>query len=73
MATSSLTRCASRFGLRGRLAEYLLRAGERASVAEYLEKSADRYPSERDRLLKDAAQIRAGVMPMSYQYAEARR
>jgi len=70
---SDAGRYASYFGLRGRLAEYLLRAGERASVAEYLEKSADRYPSERDRLLKDAAQIRAGVMPMSYQYAEARR
>ena len=61
------------FGLRGRLVEYLLRAGERASVAEYLEKSAERYLPERDRLLKDAAQIRAGVMPLSYQYAEARR
>ncbi|HJR60365.1 MAG TPA: M56 family metallopeptidase [Vicinamibacterales bacterium] len=61
------------FGLRGRLVEYLLRAGERASVAEYLEKSADRYLPERDRLLKDAAQIRAGVMPLSFQYAESRR
>jgi len=63
----------SHFALRGRLAEYLLRAGERASVAEYLEKSAERYPPERDRMLKDAALIRAGVMPLSYQYAEARR
>jgi len=70
---SDAGRYASYFGLRGRLVEYLLRAGERASVAEYLEKSADRYPSDRDRLLKDAAQIRAGVMPLSYQYAEARR
>jgi hypothetical protein len=42
-------------------------------VAEYLEKSAERDLPERDRLLKDAAQIRAGVMPWSYQYAEARR
>jgi hypothetical protein len=42
-------------------------------VAEYLDKSAERYPPERDRMLKDAAQIRAGVMPLPYQYAEARR
>jgi hypothetical protein len=70
---SDAGRYAPHFGLRGRLVEYLLRAGERASVAEYLEKSAERYPPERDRLLKDAAQIRAGVMPLSYQYAEARR
>ena len=70
---SDARRYASQFGLRGRLVEYLLRAGERASVAEYLEKSATRYPPERDRLLKDAAQIRAGAMPLSYQYAEARR
>ena len=47
--------------------------GERASGAEYLEKSAARQESERDRLLKDAAQIRAGMMPIAYQYAEARR
>ena len=60
-------------GLRGRLVEYLLREGERESVAEYLEKSAERFLPERDRLLQDAAQVRAGVMPLSYQYAEARR
>jgi beta-lactamase regulating signal transducer with metallopeptidase domain len=70
---SDAGRNTSRFGLRARLAEYLLRAGERASVAEYLEKSAERTLSERDRLLKDAERIRAGVMPLSYQYAEARR
>ena len=70
---SDAGRYAPHFGLRGRLAEYLLRAGERASVAEYLEKSAERDPPERARLLKDAAQIRAGVMPLSYQHAEARR
>lgn len=63
----------ARFGLRGRLVEYLLRAGERESVAVYLEQSAERYLPERDRLRKDAAQIRAGVMPLSYQHAEARR
>jgi hypothetical protein len=60
-------------GLRGRLVEYLLREGERETVSEYLEKSAERFQPERDQLLKDAAQIRAGVMPLSYQYAEARR
>jgi beta-lactamase regulating signal transducer with metallopeptidase domain len=60
-------------GLRSRLAEYLLRAGERASVAEYLERSADRAAIDRDQLLKDAARIREGMMPVSYQYAEARR
>ena len=70
---SDAGRGAARFGIRGRLVEYLLRAGERASVAEYLEKSAERDLPGRDRLLKDAAQIRAGVMPLSYQYAEARR
>ena len=70
---SDAGRYASHFGLRGRLVEYLLRAGERASVAEYLEKSAERYLPERDGLLKDAAQIRVGVMPLSYQYAEARQ
>jgi hypothetical protein len=70
---SDAGRYASQFGLRGRLVEYLLRAGERASVVQYLEKSAERYPTERERLLNDAAQIRAGVMPLSYQYAEARR
>jgi beta-lactamase regulating signal transducer with metallopeptidase domain len=70
---SDAGRYGSYFGLRGRLVEYLLRAGERASVAEYLEKSAERYTPERDRLLRDAAQIRAGMMPLSYQYAEARR
>jgi hypothetical protein len=61
------------FGLRSRLVEYLLRAGERQSVAEYLERSAERSPSERDQLRKDAAQIRAGVMPQAYQFAEMRR
>jgi beta-lactamase regulating signal transducer with metallopeptidase domain len=70
---SEETRYTPHYGLRGRLVEYLLREGERESVAEYLEKSADRFPAERERLLKDAGQIRAGTMPLSYQYAEARR
>jgi hypothetical protein len=66
-------RYTSDFGMRSRLAEYLLRAGERVSVAEYLEKSAERRPIERDQLLLDAARVREGMMPVSYQYAEARR
>jgi hypothetical protein len=70
---SEATRDLSHSGLRSRLVEYLLREGERESVAEFLEKSADRFPAERERLLKDAAQVRAGMMPLSYQYAEARR
>lgn len=61
------------FGLRSRLVEYLLREGERESVAQYLEKSAERFLTERERLLADAKQIRAGVMPRSFQSAEARR
>jgi hypothetical protein len=70
---SNPPRYASHLGLSFRLVEYLLRAGERASVAEYLEKSAERTPIEQDHLLKDAARIREGMMPVSYQYAEARR
>lgn len=60
-------------GLRGRLVEYLLREGERESVAAFLEKAAASIAADRERLLNDAAQIRDGVMPMAYQYAEARR
>jgi hypothetical protein len=59
--------------LEGRLVNYLLKAGERDSVADFLEKTAQSRskhlrPSEKDRRLKDAAAIRAGRMPMSYQY-----
>lgn len=70
---SETARYATHFGLRSRLSEYLIRAGERESVAAYLESSADRFLPERGRLLKDAAQIRAGIMPTTYQHAEARR
>jgi hypothetical protein len=70
---SDPARYASHFGLRLRLAEYLLRSGERASGAEYLEKSAERTPIERAQLLTDAARVRDRMMPVSYQYAEARR
>jgi hypothetical protein len=70
---SDAERYTRHFGLRGRLVEYLLRAGERDSVADYLEASAERFLPERDRLLEDAERIRTGMMPLSYQYAEARR
>ena len=60
-------------GLRLRLVEYLLREGERESVAAFLEKSAELSIPDRERLLKDASQIRQGIMPHAYQYAEARK
>jgi beta-lactamase regulating signal transducer with metallopeptidase domain len=66
-------RFAHHAGLRGRLVEYLLREGERDTVAEYLERSAERSVVEREQLLSDAAKIRAGVMPLAFQHAEARR
>jgi hypothetical protein len=70
---SEETRYTPHYGLRGRLVEYLLREGERESVAEFLQKSAERFLFERERLLKDAAQIRAGIMPSAFQSAEARK
>jgi hypothetical protein len=63
----------SQQGLRGRLVEYLLREGERETVAAFLEKSAEMSETNRARLLKDAEQIRRGIMPQAFQYAEARR
>ena len=59
-------------GLDQRLVNHLLKAGERDSVAEFLEQSATLRTSQRERLLKDAAAIRAGQMPMSYQYMTTR-
>jgi beta-lactamase regulating signal transducer with metallopeptidase domain len=56
------------FGLDQRLANYLLKEGERETVAVFLERSADLRPAEREQLLKDAAAIRAGKMPASFQY-----
>jgi beta-lactamase regulating signal transducer with metallopeptidase domain len=53
--------------LRSRLANYLLKAGERESVADFLEHTARISTREKDQLLKDAAAIRAGRMPWSYQ------
>jgi beta-lactamase regulating signal transducer with metallopeptidase domain len=59
--------------MRARLVEYLLREGERESVVQFLEASAERFPFEREQLLADAARIRAGVMPLAFQFAEAQR
>jgi hypothetical protein len=60
-------------GLDARLINGLLKAGERETVAEFLERSAGLHPAERERLLKDAADIRAGKMPLSYQHMLARK
>ena len=50
----------------------LLKAGERETVAEFLEGSARLLPAERERFLKDAAAIRAGKMPWSFQHMVSR-
>jgi beta-lactamase regulating signal transducer with metallopeptidase domain len=71
--SSDMLLYSQQLGLRGRLVEYLLREGERETVAAFLEQSGKLSLTERPRLLKDAAQIRAGTMPQAYQYAEARR
>ena len=60
------------FGLDRRLVNYLLKEGERESVARFLEKSAELRSADREQLLKDAQAIRAGRMPMSYQYMVTR-
>jgi beta-lactamase regulating signal transducer with metallopeptidase domain len=58
--------------LEGRLVHYLLKAGERATIIEFMEKSAAFRPYERERLLKDAAAIRAGLMTESMTMLESR-
>ncbi len=58
--------------LASRLANYLLRAGERGTVAVFLEKSAGRGPLAAQAFRQDAAAIRAGEMPVSYQHMFAR-
>jgi hypothetical protein len=55
-------------GLEYRVVDYLLHAGERESVAGYLEHVAAASIRQKDAKLADAASIRAGVMPRSYQY-----
>lgn len=50
-----------------RLTNYLLKEGERESVIGFFEELAKVSPTHRDRVLEDAAAIRAGRMPRSYQ------
>jgi hypothetical protein len=54
-------------GLESRVVNYLLHAGERESVAAYLERVAPASTQQKDRKLADAAAIRKGMMPPSYQ------
>ena len=58
--------------LESRLVHYLVKAGERATIIEFLERSAAFRPYERERLLKDAAAIRAGVMTEAMTMLESR-
>jgi hypothetical protein len=53
--------------LESRVVNYLLHAGERDSVAAYLERVAPSSVVDKDRKLADAAAIRSGLMPPSYQ------
>jgi hypothetical protein len=50
-----------------RLTDTLLKCGERDSVAAYFERTASLFPTASDRRLRDAAAIRVGRMPESYQ------
>ena len=61
------------FGLDRRLVNGLLKAGERETVVEFLERSAALRPAERESLLKEAANIRVGKMPESYQHMVSRK
>jgi beta-lactamase regulating signal transducer with metallopeptidase domain len=54
--------------LESRLTNYLLDSGERESVAAYLEHVAPENPRTQQQRLTDVAAIRAGRMPLSYQY-----
>lgn len=63
---------ASFMALDYRLTDWLLKDGERESVASFFDKSAQLRPRDRARLTKDAAAIRAGRMPESYQYRMTR-
>jgi hypothetical protein len=49
------------------LVNFLLKYGERESVADFLEHTAPLLGRSKDQRLKDAANIRAGRMPRSYQ------
>ena len=56
-----------------KLPQYLLSHGERESVAAFYERAAPSVPRNTESWTKAAAAIRAGRMPESYQYAQARR
>jgi hypothetical protein len=56
-----------------KLPQYLLTNGERESVAAFYERAAPHVPRNTESWTKAAAAIRAGKMPESYQYAQARR
>ena len=55
------------------LTNYLLKLGEREAVADFLERSAKLRTWSSEQLLRDAAAIRAGKMPLSYQYMVSRQ
>lgn len=54
------------------LVNSLLKAGERDSVVQFLERSAALRRADRDVLLRDAAAVRAGIMPERYNAMVAR-
>ncbi len=54
-------------GLAFRLAAYMLNSGERDRVADYFERYAQLAPWRKDMLLREAAPIREGRMPETYQ------
>ena len=58
--------------LESRLVRYLIKAGERATIIAFMEQSAAFRPYERERLLKDAAAIRAGLMTETMTFLEVR-
>lgn len=72
MAPPSKALAAGNVSLDSRLVNYLLKAGEYEPVADFLERAAALKTYDRDSLLKDAASVRAGRMPSSYQYLMAR-
>ncbi len=53
--------------LEGRLIGPLLQYGERETVIQYFERSAEKRPADRERLLAAATAIRNGKLPSNYQ------
>ena len=56
-----------------KLPQYLLSHGEREAVAEFFERAAPHVLTNTEAWTRAAAAIRAGKMPESFQYAQARR